>query len=257
MPDPTDAEIKAAGRWLEKHDVPASRLTPFLARRLGVRAGARPGPTWSGMLAGLLVIAFGSFAMQFLSLLPGIDHDDLPEGRTTFCLFAGLQLTLWLPVRWANRRTAAWLGAPTPAQRPSWHEVLNGWYVAAAVVTFGGGAGLAVAMVVSSGSVWALLWLGLLTLGAAVVAAVLTDVLTRPVLADDELSRSVDGILRRNEPYFALPAFYALPVVADLATTNRQPPGFVPWLIVYVVVAVGAQAAGLDRHRRRALTVAA
>lgn len=257
MTDPTEAEFKAAGRWLEKHDVPASRLTPLLVRRLGVRAGARPGPTWTGMLAGLLLIAFGSFAVQFLSLLPGVDHDDLPEGRSFFCLFAGLQLVLWLPVRWADRRTAAWLGPTAPAQRPPWRGVLNGWSVAALVVTFGGGAALAVTMVVSSGSVWALLWLGLLALGAVVVAAVLLGVLTRPVLADDELSRSVDGILRRTEPVLALPAFYALPVLADLATTNRQPPGFAPWLIAYVVLAVGAQAAGLVRHRRRALPAAA
>ncbi|MEU4675281.1 hypothetical protein AB0F91_46970 [Amycolatopsis sp. NPDC023774] len=126
MTDPTEAEVKAAGRWLEKHDVPASRLTPLLIRRLGVRAGARPGPTWTGMLAGLLLIAFGTFTVQLLSLLPGVDHDDLPEGRVLFCLFAGLQLILWLPVRWADRRTAAWLGSTAPAPRPSWRGVLTG-----------------------------------------------------------------------------------------------------------------------------------
>ncbi|WP_329055181.1 hypothetical protein OG738_17430 [Amycolatopsis sp. NBC_01488] len=39
-------------------------------------------------------------------------------------------------------------------------------------------------------------------------------------------------------------------MLVDLVTSNRQPPGFAPWLLAYVVLAAGTEAvARLTRHR--------
>jgi hypothetical protein len=166
-------------------------------------------------------------------------------------MFAVVALGNRLPIRWADRRAAAWLGdRRLDRPRPSWREVLNGGYRASLVVTFGGGGVLGVVMAVS-GSIWAVLWLGLLAVGAAVVAVVLAGVLRRPVIAEDEGSLAVDAATRSVDVLLVLPSMFALPVIADLATTNRQPHEFTPWLIGYVVLAAGTQVAGLITHRRR------
>ncbi|WP_410669470.1 hypothetical protein [Amycolatopsis sp. cmx-4-68] len=247
----TEAERKTAATWLAKRGISVTEPTELLALRLGVRRGARPPGYWTGIGWLVTVTAVSSFGLAFLPLLPGVAMSDVPEGRLTVVMFAVVLLANRLPIRWADRRAAAWLGdRRLDRPRPSWRAVLNGWYLASLVVTFGGGAALGVAMAVS-GSVWAVLWLGLLAAAAAVVGVVLAGVLRRPVLAEDEGSLAVDAATRSGDVLLVLPSMFALPVVADLATTNRQPHEFTPWLIGYVVLAVGTQVIGVVVHRRR------
>jgi hypothetical protein len=253
----TEAERKAAATWLAKRGISVTEPTELLALRLGVRGGARPPGYWTGVGWLVTISAVSCFGLAFLALLPGVAWWDVPEGRYAVVVFAVVVLSNRLPIRWADRRAAAWLGdRRLDRPRPSWRKVLDGWYLASLVVTFGGGAALGVAMAVS-GSVWAVLWLGLLAAAAAVVGVVLAGVLRRPVLAEDEGSLAVDAATRSGDVLLVLPSMFALPVVADLTTSNRQPHEFTPWLIGYVVLALATQAAGLVAHRRRRRTLPA
>jgi len=94
-------------------------------------------------------------------------------------------------------------------------------------------------------------WLGLLALGGVVTAVVLTGILRRPVIAEDETSLTVDAAVRLQDLRIAMPAGYAVPVVFDPMTGNAQPPGYAPWLIGYAALAVVTQAvAGFVSWRR-------
>ncbi|WP_329055180.1 hypothetical protein OG738_17425 [Amycolatopsis sp. NBC_01488] len=169
--EPVDAEFTAAATWLAKHGFRVAEPTPLLALRLGVRGGARPPGYWN-VLPGLLVAVFvGLFAVQFLPLLLGVDRY-LAEGRISMVLFTVIFVGNWLPVRRADRRAAVWLGDRRPDRpRPPWREVLGGWYLASAAITFGGGVVLAAVMAVTTSRwAWPLSWLGQLVVGAAVVA---------------------------------------------------------------------------------------
>jgi hypothetical protein len=95
-------------------------------------------------------------------------------------------------------------------------------------------------------------WLGLLALSGAVFAVFVTGILRRPVIAKDEPSAVVDAVLRIEDLAVAMPSLYAVPVLTDLITTHRQPPGFAPWLVGYAVLAVALQVvSGLVLGRRR------
>jgi hypothetical protein len=108
--------------------------------------------------------------------------------------------------------------------------------------------------VTTSKGIWALTWLGLLALGAVVVAVVLAGVLRRPVIAEDEPSLVVDAVVRAEDPIIAMPALFALPVVVDLLVSGRQPHEFTPWLIGYVVLAFATFVISrYTRYRRRTL----
>ncbi|WIX85535.1 hypothetical protein [Amycolatopsis sp. DG1A-15b] len=98
-------------------------------------------------------------------------------------------------------------------------------------------------------------WLGLLALGAVVFAVITTGVVRRPVIAEDEPSAAVDAVLRREDLYIAFPSCCSVPVLVDLITTHRQPPGFAPWLIGYAVLAIALQIVGgvFDLRRRPVL----
>jgi hypothetical protein len=98
-------------------------------------------------------------------------------------------------------------------------------------------------------------WLGLLALGAVVFAVITTGVVRRPVIAEDEPSAAVDAVLRREDLYIAFPAASSVPVLVDLVTTHRQPPGFAPWLVGYAALAIALQIVGglLGRWRRPVL----
>jgi hypothetical protein len=94
-----------------------------------------------------------------------------------------------------------------------------------------------------------------LALGAVCFAVVLTGILRAPALAEDEGSLAVDYALRIEDAYIAMPAIFAMPVLVDLVTTNRQPHEFTMWLVVYVALAVGTQLIGWVVHWRRYRTL--
>lgn len=182
MDGPTKAEVRAARKWLAKRGVRVAEPTTLLALRLGARGGARPPVYWAWMVVQLMG-------------------------------YAGGVLLVRSPARWADRRAAAWLGdRRLDVPRPSSRKSPGGWYLASLVITFGGGALLAVVMCVTTSKwIWAVGWLVLLAVGAAVV---LTGVVRWPVIA--------------------MPA---LPVLFDVLTSGSQPHEFTPWLVGYVGLA--------------------
>lgn len=252
-PEPSRTEIEGASVWLRKRGVRVDAPTTLLALRLGVRRGARRPGYWAGYVALTTLLMVGAIGFPLLALLPGVSFADLPESRLAFFMFALLQIGLWLQVRSADRRATAWLGdRRLDRPSPTWRDLLGGWYLASVAITFGGGAVLAVAMCVTTSKwIWAVLWLGLLALGAAVIAVILTGVVRRPVLAEDEASLAVDAAVRGDDLRLAVPSLFALPVLTDLLTTGHQPHEFTPWLIGYVVLAVGTEVVGRLTHRRR------
>ncbi|MFG1638664.1 hypothetical protein ACGFMK_00090 [Amycolatopsis sp. NPDC049252] len=256
MDEPTEAEVRAARKWLAKRGVEVEEPTTLLALRLGARAGARPpgsGP-WVALL--VVVAVAGNFALGFLPHALGLRYSDLPEGRSFFALYAVFVVGAWLAVRLADRRAVAHLaGRGIDRPRPSWRASLSGWNLASMVLTFGGGAVLAVVMAVTTSKPhWALSWLGLLALGAVVVAAILTGVLRRPVIAEDEASLAVDSLLRGEDQYRALPALFAYPAIFDPLVSGGQPREFTPWLVGYFALAAATEAVGLYvQYRRRKL----
>ncbi|WP_326944435.1 hypothetical protein OG439_32000 [Amycolatopsis sp. NBC_01307] len=248
MYEPTEAEVDPAGLWLAKRGVEVVRPTPLLALRLGARRAARPPGYWAWCFLVLAVAVVAGGVLQFLALWL-----HTPMGGVVFAAYAGVVVLVWLPVRWADRRAAALLGdRRLDVPRPPWRESLDGWYLASVLITFGGGALLAVAMCVTTSAwVWAVGWLGMLAIGALVVAVVLTGVLRRPVLAEDETSLMIDAVVRAEDPYITLPALFALPVLFDPLTTGRQPHEFTPWLVGYVVLAFATLLVGRYRQYRR------
>jgi len=252
----TEAEVRAARKWLAKRGVTVAEPTTLLALRLGARGGARPPGSWASVVVLVVVAVTGSFALGFLPHAIGLRYSDMPEGRSFFALYATLVVAFWLAVRLGDRRATAHLaGRGIDRPRPDWRTSLSGWNLASVVITFGGGAVLAVVMsVTTSKPAWALSWLGLLALGAVVVAVILGSVLRRPVIAEDEASLAVDSLLRADDQYLAFPALFAYPAIFDPLVAGGQPREFTPWLVGYFALAVVTQAIGFyTQYRRRKL----
>jgi hypothetical protein len=227
---PSHGEVVRAADWLGKHGVRVRSPTLLLATRLGVRGGART-RVLLVRLAVLVPIAIVCAAgYQCLQYLPGVRGVEMTESKIVYFIFFGFQGATWLAFRRRDRQAAAVLGTRAlDRPRPPWREPVDGWYLAAAVVTFAGGAALA--------------------LGAVVFAVIASGVLRRPVIAEDEPSLAVDAVLRAEDLNIVSPSLYAFPVLLDLVTTNRQPPGFTPWLACYAGLVIALQAVG-GFHRR-------
>ncbi|MFJ7212314.1 hypothetical protein [Amycolatopsis sp. NPDC098790] len=242
------AEERAASRWLKRHGVTVAEPATLLTARLSPRGGKGVPEAFVPVAVVTVVNCVALFGYPLLRLLPGVEGADLPAGwAVTFG--AALFLTaMWLHRRAGDRRAALQLGTRRlDRPRPPWHEVVGGWYVTSLVVTFGGGAALGVAPA-AAGSLWGVFWLGLLAIGAVVNAVILTGVIRRPVLAEDEGSLAVDVVTRLEDVRLALPSLFAAPVVVDLVAEN--PPGR-PWLIGYVVLAVATNVVALFAQRAR------
>jgi hypothetical protein len=239
---------KAAVKWLARRGVQVAEPTTLLASRLSVRRGKRSPDAFTEVFVVTALLCVAIAAYPFLMLLPSVDRPDLPEGGFVFFIAAMVLLTTWLHVRAGDRQAAAKLGdRRLDRPRPPWREVLGGWYPATLAVTFGGGAVLGIVLA-ATGSRWALFWLALLALGAIVAAVILTGVLRRPVLAEDDGSLAVDVVTRFEDVRLVMPSLFAVPVVADLVFTEL--PGK-PWLIGYVVLAVGTNVIAWVAQRRR------
>ncbi len=250
---PSRGEVVQAAVWLGRRGVRVGIPTPLLATRLGVRSSARPRPLVIRQ-AGIVLAAFaGAVAYQCLQYLPGVRGVEMTESKVPYFLLIGSQLAFWYAVRRRDRQAVDLLGERALARpRPSWRALLGSWYLASAAVTFAGGAALGVTMFAATPyRTYAWSWLGLLALGAVVWAVIVTGVLRRPVIAEDEPSAAVDAVLRLDDLATALPSAYALPVLVDLVTTQRQPPGFAPWLVGYATLAIALQITGALRTRRR------
>jgi hypothetical protein len=250
---PSHGEVERAADWLGKHGVRVRNPTLLLATRLGIRGGART-RVLLVRLAVLMPIALGcGVGYQCLQYLPGVRGVEMTESKILYFISFGFQGATWLAFRRRDRQAAAVLGSRAlDRPRPPWREPVDGWYFAAAVVTFAGGAALAATMFfTTSYRTYAWSWLGVLALGAVVFAVIVSGVLRRPVVAEDEPSLAVDKVLRAEDLNIAGPTLYAFPVLLDLVTTNRQPPGFTPWLAGYAGLVIALQAVGAFVHRRR------
>ncbi|HET6706979.1 hypothetical protein [Amycolatopsis sp.] len=236
---------QAAVKWLGKRGVRVTEPATLLTYRLSVRAGRRSPDAFGAVFVLNAVLFAGLFGFLLLRLLSGVEGDDLPDGGYVFFVVAATLLTTWLHVRAGDRRAAALLGGERPS--PSGTSVLNGWYLTSLLVTFGGGAALAVTMA-AGGSLWAVFWLGLLALGAVVDAAILAGIRHRPVLAEDDGSLAVDVVTRLQDVHFLMPSAFALPVLADVVFGEL--PGE-PWLVGYVVLAVATHVTGWFAQQRR------
>jgi hypothetical protein len=242
------AEERAAVKWLGSRGVRVAEPATPLTARLSVRAGKAAPEAFTTVFLVNAVIFTGIAGYQFLRLLPGVDGGDLPDGGYWSLIGASVLLRAWFHFRAGDRRAAAQLGdRRLDRPRPPWREVVNGWYVTTLLITFGGGAVLGIALA-ATGSVWARFWLGLLALGAIVDAVILTGVVRRPVLAEDEGSLAVDAVTRLEDVQLAMPSLFAVPVVADLVF--RDAPAW-PWLTGYVVLAVATHVVAWFAQRRR------
>ncbi len=242
------AEERAAAKWLKRHGVSVAEPATLLTARLSPRGGKGVPEAFVPVVVVTVVVCLGVFGYQFLRLLPGVERADLPFGGYTSLLVALVSMVAWLHRRAGDRRAAVQLGTrrlDRPA--PPWREVVGGWYVTSLAITFGGGAVLGIALA-ATGSLWAVFWLALLALGGVAEGTILTWVLRRPVLAEDEGSLAVDVVTRLEDVHLALPSFFALPVVVDLVFEN--PPGR-PWLTGYAAMAVATHVVAWFAQRRR------
>lgn len=245
----TDAERAAAGRWLAKHRVEVPTLTELLALRLGFRAGARPPGTWRWVVVTALVYMVALAGFESLTFLPGVPGAELVDSAYVFFILVVSQLGYWLPARLRDRQALARFGTLAGPPRTE----VTGWFLAVPLITFGGGAALAVTMFATTPfRTYAASWLLLLALGAAVTAAIVTDVLRRPVIAEDATSRAVDTAVRLYDLIMAMPGVYALPPLLEpLADGHAQPPQWRPWLVGYALLALTAQVVvGVVQWRR-------
>ena len=242
MARPTERELQAARAWLRKQGVWVSMPTRLLALRIG----ARYRPERLELAVPVFVGVFFVSALGFLSVVTLLKGTHTGSGPLYTALIAGTSAA-WFTVRRRERaifdRLAA---APAPSLRQL--DFAGPWYLGAAVVTFLGGAGLCAAMLATSPS-YALSWLSLLVISAIAFAAILNGVLRAPVIAEDDASRAIDDVWRRQDLYTAAPALFVLPVLADLFE-HRLPYGFTVPVIAYATAALGLQAVGALTHRR-------
>jgi hypothetical protein len=244
--EPTPEEGEAARVWLAKHGVQVLEPTRLLAIRIGVRRVWKLRKRrWFAIYVGLFVLVMLVYVgLRYLSVLHGV----LPYSWTLFVVVLAFQLERWFTVRQRDRHLPS---ATRPGSSSAW-QVLGVGYIAATVITFGGGAALGVAMYVTTpAQTYAGSWLFLLGVSAVACAVVLTDVLRAPARGEDEGSLAVDAVLRREEDaYLVQPAAFAAPVLPDVLLDDQTPAQFTGWLILYTALAVTTQVIGWLTHAR-------
>ncbi|WP_410636419.1 hypothetical protein [Amycolatopsis sp. cmx-4-83] len=250
--EPSRGEFVQAAVWLGKHGVRVGIPTPLLAARLGVRAGGDLRTQLIRLAVFLALAVAAAVGYQCLQYLPGVRGVEMTESKILYFVVAGFQLAFWFAIRRQDRQAAHRLGGRRlDRPRPSWRELPVGWFLASAAVTFAGGAALGITMFLATPyKTYAWSWLGVLALGGVVSGVIVTGIVRRPVLAEDEPSAAVDAVVRIEDLYLAMPSYYAWPVLFDLLTGNRQPPGSGPWLIGYAGLALALQIVGGLRYRR-------
>ena len=201
-PSVRPADLRQAGAWLVRHGLDDARPTPLLAVRLAVRRRARQADRI--MLAALILAAALARPDRLATSAYGGYE---PHSRTPLLVLTALVVGLLLVrslldqwVRRVDRHAGAALSrrAAHPLQ-PGWRAMLGRPYAAFTVATFAGAMVLAAsALAVPDSTVrYAAFILLVGLLGVAVgVALQLRDLLTRPVVAEDEVSLTADVIMR-------------------------------------------------------------
>ncbi|AWS44570.1 hypothetical protein [Streptosporangium sp. 'caverna'] len=221
------ADLRQAGAWLVRHGLADARPTPLLAVRLAARRRARLADHI--MLAALMLAA--ALAQAYDRLATSAYGGFGPHSQTPLLVLTVLVVALLLVrslldqwVRRVDRRAGAALSrrAAHPLQ-PGWRAMLGRPYAAFTVATFAGAMALAAsALTVPDSTVrYAafILLVGLLGVAVGVVLQ-LRDLLTRPVVAEDEVSLTADVIMRIEDAreLTAPTVPWALPVVLLFGT---------------------------------------
>ena len=253
------ADLEQAGAWLAGHGLADVRPTPLLATRLAVRRRARLAA--SVLLAAFLIVVALVYRPVTGAVVDGSGSYRRWSLLVLTAMVVGLVLAQSLLDRWV-RRVDRRVGATLPRRaahpvRVGWRTVL-GWPRAAfAVTTFAGGLALAISTLTmpdpTSKYAAVILLIGLCGLAAGGIVQ-LRHVLTRPVVADDEVSLTADVIMRVEDARdVAMPsAVWSLPVVSVFSTTFG-------WLnaawIVFIILSIIVLAL-IDARTTRSGTVA-
>ncbi|WP_410661770.1 hypothetical protein [Amycolatopsis sp. lyj-112] len=235
--EPTPEEIEATRMWLGERGVEVETPTRVIAVRVGARRTAN---TTSKMIVsgcfgivglGLLIV----FGVQELLRDPGVETT---YSRYAYVVFATTQLGAWVSSLYRERQLG---GLPVMDRRPSALQVLGGWYLATYVITFGGGAALAVAMYAgTTAQTYAGSWLIALGWAALSTGTILAGSAFRRTRAEDAASIAVDSELRFQDCRLAEPALFAVAILLDVVFSSRVPAEFTWWLIVYAALAASA-----------------
>jgi hypothetical protein len=227
LPGADRADGRRAREWLARHGLGDAEPTPLLSARLAARRRARRADHLmlaALMLAAALVQAFDRLAT---STFGGFGPHRWTPLLILIVLITGLLLVQSLFARWVrsvDRRAGMALSrrAAHPV-KTGWRTVLGRPYAALAAATFAGSTALAVGALTAGDSTVRyaafVLLVGLFGVAAG-VALQLRDLLMRPVVAEDEISLTVDVIMRLEDAREATaPAVvWALPVVLLFGT---------------------------------------
>lgn len=236
-------ELDRAAGWLRRHGFPDTSPTPLLAARLTVR--------WRSQLAAQLVLAAFLIAVA-------LTYKHAPHGVVVLTLVVTVMVAAQSGLYWWVRRTDRRFGHAltrrvTHPTRLGWRTVLGLPRAAIAVTVFAGGAALALHALSLPGRAGR--YPGLILLiglsGAAVAMLVqLRHVLTRPVVADDEMSLRADLVMRVEDAREAASptVLWALPASSVLAATGGWWGD--GWLVFVALSLVAFVAVNLRSHFR-------
>ncbi|WP_328649174.1 hypothetical protein OHS58_18490 [Amycolatopsis sp. NBC_00348] len=241
----TAAEQDVARRWLARRGQPVGRPTPLVTALIATRLPFQGRRFWRFIVYAVVAAAAARvYSLPFEPWMTGIFQG-------YFVYFAlGLSFSDGIRLRERELREEV----PSTHAPDPWWRVLGGWYIAALVLAFAGGAGLAGAIYfTTSARTYAVSWLVLLVLSALYVGWVLAGVLRRPLVAEDATSLAVARAMRTEHLVVGTPVLAVFPLVSDLLLGNRRPPAFTPWVAGYVVAVVILQVVScfvnLRRHR--------
>ncbi|WP_086845532.1 hypothetical protein [Amycolatopsis kentuckyensis] len=251
--EPTLLEVGSTRVWLGRRGVVVWLPTRLLALRIGARRYGVPQRPEQAVLIAVLAAFFSVFVSDL----------DLP-GRAAglAVLFAAVHSARWWQMQRRERLAERLVVAGTPPPLSVAARQVGWWYLSAVAVTFVGGAVLSAATFLvaprfTSGH-WYPLWVDItlstaaLAAGAGATALVVGKALRAPVIAEDETSRLVDGILRAEDVHrYASCAVYAVFAVPVLMM-DWQPSALLEWAAwAYVALAVALQLTGWLLLRRR------
>ncbi|MEU8635686.1 hypothetical protein AB0C38_26270 [Amycolatopsis sp. NPDC048633] len=231
----TTAEQRMGLRWLASRGRRVATPTPYIDALLVTRNAVTIRSVPWFLLFGVL------------ALVGAVGHVRLFGAAVSTPAYFGcfvVQLTIWRGVRSRQRQlakhTRPWPGAVT--------KPLSGWFIAAGVLAYGGGAALALSML-SAAPAYAAGWLTLLGVSLLCGGGILISFVRAPVLAEDESSFAVYRRLLAENLHGASPSFAAVPPILDVVT-HRLPPGYGPLLVAYAGLVVVAELIAYVRGRR-------
>ncbi len=246
---PTAIEVVDASAWLSKRGIRVGTPSRPLTVRIAARqtTGSTTRILWlmsAGGLGFVLMITY-----SYLQNLPGVRGVEMPESRYFYFIAATLTLGQWASILHRERQLG---GLPAPTRRPSAAGVLGGWYLASFLITFVGGAALAVTMYLTTSSrTFAWTWLVALGWAALCCTTILVWAVTRRGRGEDAASIAVDAELRYQDRRLSAPAAFAVVSLIDPLFSHRSPPGFTWWMVGYAALAVATAALAYRRDARR------